>query len=258
MQECHTAARIGRFEKRQCRSARFVLMQPAMTKQLFIIPACLPFLTALGAGCAATSDAVDDAVTVEVGAESLQAVEMDRSITLDGARIPDCQDFNATIPVTNTTVVLRKSPGGCTLSVQQPDLVLLDEHAIERARAKAGNFDVNGIRSCTLQLQRFDLSTADGAALALSQYIDGITLVIDGEIVLDHVSASELQAAVLARKLPAPLMEKLKAAVKANQAAAADVEFSLWLRAPAELPDTLDMHVVLQPTLQVNVIDAAL
>jgi len=257
-QDCHTPALAGRPLARRCCSARFVLMQPGMTKQLFMIPACLPFLTALGAGCAVASDAVDDAVTVEVGAESLQAVEMDRSITLDGARIPDCLDFDATVPLTNTTVMLRKSPGGCTLAVQQPDLVLLDEHAIDRAREKAGNFDVDGIRSCTLELQRFDLSTANGAALALAEYLDGITLIIDGEVVLDHVSASELQAAALARRLPARLMEKLKTAVKANQAAVADVEFSLWLRAPVDLPDTLDMHVVMQPTLQVNVIDAAL
>jgi hypothetical protein len=233
-------------------------MQLGMTKQLFMLPACLPFVAALGAGCAAASDAVDDAITVEVGAESLQAVEMDRSITLDGARIPDCLDFDATVAATNTTVALRKSRGGCTLTVQQPDVVLLDEHAIERAREKAGHFDVDGIRSCTLELQRFDLSTADGAALALSQYLDGITLIIDGEIVLDHVSTSELQAAAVSRQLPEPLMEKLKTSVERNQAALVDVEFSLWLRAPSDLPDTLDMHVVMQPTLQVNVVDAAL
>jgi len=34
-----------------------------------MIPACLPLLAALGAGCAAASHAVDDAITVEVGAE---------------------------------------------------------------------------------------------------------------------------------------------------------------------------------------------
>jgi hypothetical protein len=233
-------------------------MLPGMTKQLFMIPACLPFLAALGAGCHAASSAVDDAITVEVGAESLQAVEMDRSITLDGARIPDCLDFNATVALTNTTVALNNTPRGCTLTVEQPDLVLLDEHAIERARQEAGDFDVDGIRSASLELQTLELSTAEGTPLALSQYLDAITLIVDGEIVLDRVSASELQAAALARELPEPLMEDLKASVKANEAARADVVISLWLRTPSELPDTLRMRVVIQPTLQVNVVDAAL
>ena len=53
-------------------------------------------------------------------------------------------------------------------------------------------------------------------------------------------------------------MEDLKASVKANEAARADVVISLWLRTPSELPDTLRMRVVIQPTLQVNVVDAAL
>jgi len=184
---------------------------------------------------------------------------MDRSITLEGARIPDCLDFNATIAATHTTVAVSKTARGCALSVQQPDLVLLDEHAIERARQQAGDFDVDGIRSCKLDLQRLELSTADRTPLPLSQYIDAITLIVDGKVVLDHIAASELQAdAGLAREVPAPLLEKLKTAVKANQAATADVEISLWLRAPSDLPDTLNLSVVMQPTLQVNVVDAAL
>jgi len=229
-----------------------------MTKPLFMIPVCLPFMALAGAGCHAASNAVDDAVTVEVGAGTLQTVDMDRSITLDGARIPDCLDFNATVALTNTTVALSNTARGCTLTVEQPDLVLLDQQAAERAREKVGDFDVDGIRSASLELQTLDLSTADGAPLALAQYLDAITLIVDGEIVLDRVTASELQGGAVTRELPAPLLEDLKAAVKANEAASADVELSLWLRTPSELPDTLRMRAVIQPILQVNVVDAAL
>jgi hypothetical protein len=75
-----------------------------------------------------------------------------------------------------------------------------------------------------------------------------------------HVSC-ELQAdARLARELPAPLLDKLKTSLRADQAATADVVVSLWLRRDglSDLPDTLDMHLVMQPKLQVNIVDAAL
>jgi len=232
-----------------------------MTKQLFVIPGGLAFVAALVLGCAAASDAVDDAITVEVGAESLQAVEMDHSIVLPGAGIPACLDFSATIPSSTTTVTLSNSPMGCSLTVDQPALVLLDEHAIERAREEAGNFDVDGIRGATLELQTLDLSAADGTRLELAEHIDAVTLVVDGEVLLDHVDASELQAdAQLARELPTPLTDKLKTSLKANQAATADVVVSLWLRRDglSDLPDTLHMHLVMQPKLQVNLVDAAL
>jgi hypothetical protein len=219
----------------------------------------LLLLAGLGIGCQPASETVDDAITIEVGAGSLQAVEMDSSITLRGARIPDCLDFTATVPASNTTIALSKMASGCSLTVDQPDLVILDEHASERAREQAGDFDVDGIRGCTLDLQQLDLSTADHTPLALSQYIDAITLIVDGEVLLDHVAASELQSdAGLARELPQPLIEKLKTAVKTNQAATADVAISLWLHAPSDLPDTLNLSLVMQPTLRVNVIDAAL
>jgi hypothetical protein len=231
------------------------------TKRLLLIPACLPLLGGFGLGCADVSDAVDDATTVTVGADSLRAVEIERSMALEAARIPGCLDFSATIPSSDTTVALSNGPMGCTLTVEQPDLVLLDEQAIERAREEVGNFDVDGIRSATLEVQSLELSTGDGTPLELAQQIDAVTLTVDGEVLLDRVSASELGAdAMLTREVPAPLLEELKTSLKANQAATADVVISLWLRSDGlpELPDTLNMRVVIQPELEVNVVDAVL
>jgi hypothetical protein len=221
----------------------------------------LALLAAIGLGCADVSEAVDDAATVTVGADSLRAVEIERSMRLEAARIPGCLDFSATLPSSDTTVALSNGPMGCALTVEQPDLVLLDEQAIERAREEVGNFDVDGIRSATLEVQSLDLSTADGTPIALSEQVDAITLILDGEVLLDRVAASELQSdAMLARELPASLIDKLKTSLKANRAAKADVVISLWLRSDGlpDLPDTLNMRVVIQPELQVNVVDAVL
>jgi hypothetical protein len=219
----------------------------------------LPWLTALGLGCADVSEAVDDAATVEVGAESLRAVEIERSMSLGIDRIPACLDFSATLPSSNTTVILSNSSTGCSLTVEQPAMVLLDEQAIERAREQSGDFDVDGIRGASLEVQQLELSTAESEPLELSRYVDALTVSVDGEVLLDRVASSELQAdTALTRELPTSLLDKLKTALKANEAATADVVIALWLSNDGlvDLPETLRMRVVLQPGLRVNIVDA--
>lgn len=231
-----------------------------MTTQLYLSRSSLGLLLALGLGCTGVSNAVDDAATVRVGAESLRAVELERSMTLGIDKIPACLDFSTTIESSQTTVALANSAGVCTLSVAQPGVVLLDEQAIERARKESGNFDVSGIRAASLEVQQLQLATADGVALDLAQYLDTLTVTIDGDVLLDHVGASELQGGNLSRDLPPALLEKLKASLKDNHAASADVSIALGLRNEglADLPDTLSVRLVMQPELQVNVIDAVL
>jgi hypothetical protein len=231
-----------------------------MPKPLFMQSACLPLLTALGLGCSGVSQAVDDAVTIRVGAESLRAIEIERSMDLGVDRIPACLSFTATIASSNTTVALGDSPTGCTLTVEQPALVLLDDQAIERARQQSGDFDVNGIRGVTLDVQRVELSTAEGTPLALSKYVDRLTVTVDAELLLERVAASELESGSVSSELPEPTLEKLKRSLEDNREATADVGIALGLRDEGlvDLPDTFTLRVVMQPELQVNVIDAAL
>jgi hypothetical protein len=231
-----------------------------MSKPLFMHLACFSSLVVLALGCSGVSNAVDDAATVRVGAESLRAVEIERSMTLGVERIPGCLDFSATLESSNTTVALGASPTGCTLTVDQPGLVLLDDQALERARQESGDFDVSGIRGASLDVQQLDLSTADGEPLTLSKYIDTLSVTVDGAVLLDHVEASELEGGNLSRDLPDSLIEKLKTSLKDNRAATADVGIALGLRKEGllDLPDALTLRVVIQPELLVNVIDAAL
>jgi len=105
---------------------------------------------------------------------------------------------------------------------------------------------------------QLELSTPDGQQLTLSQYIDVLTITVDGQALLDHVAITELEAGNLTCELPNALLDKLKASLKDNQAASADVGISLGIHAGALLPDTLTLRVVMQPELRVNVIDAAL
>lgn len=215
-------------------------------------------LAAVSCSCAGVSESVDELATVELGAEALSPVQLERSVELGADRIPACLDFSATLPANNTTVSLKNSANGCALSIGQPGLVLLDVAALERARRESGPFDVSGIRSGGVELQKLELSTAHGSPLRLADYVTFVSVQVDGQVVLDRVAPGELEG--LSRQLPASVIDKLRSSLTNNQVATADIVLTLWLSAQTQLslPDNLTMLLVLQPLLQVNVVDAAL
>jgi hypothetical protein len=231
-----------------------------VTKNILIKRVCLLVLAAGSVSCANVSDAVDQWTTVGLGADEISPVQIDRSLTLGPDELPACLDFSATIAASNTSVALANSPEGCSLTVGQPDLVLMDEQAVAAARKKIQHFDVDGVRTGSVVIQKVELSTADGGALALADYVDAITVQVDGNVLLDRVAPADLQnGAMLTRQLPGSVIDKLKDSLKSNQAATADVVLTLWLHGQrlVDLPPSLHMLVVLQPQLQVNVVDAA-
>ena len=213
-------------------------------------------LAALSCSCAAVSDTAEALSTVELGAEALSPVQLERSIELGADRIPACLDFSVTLPSNNTSVSLKNSTSGCALTIGQPDLVLLDMAALERARRERGPFEVDGIRSGGVELQKLELSTTAGAPLRLADYVSTVSVAVDGATVLDRVAVGELQG--LTRQLPASVIDKLKVSLTNNQVATADIVLTLWLTGQTQisLPDSLSMLLVLQPELKVDVLDA--
>jgi hypothetical protein len=218
-------------------------------------------LAAMTVNCASVSDKVDDLATVELGPDVVSPIEIERSVELGAGTVPACLDFSATLPSTNTTVALKNGAKGCELTLGQPDMVLMDEAALERARDESSSFDVSGIRGGSIEIQKLELSTTDGSALKLADYVDAVSVEVDGDTLLDRVAPSELQGdANLTRQLPASVIDKLKASLRNDQVAMADVVLRLWFRGESlpRLPDSLHMLLVLQPTLEVNVVAAAL
>jgi hypothetical protein len=210
-------------------------------------------------GCSNVTDKASDLTTVSVGADTLSAVQIERSMALGPTRLPACLNLSITLPSSKTTVAMQSTDAGCSLSMTQPDLVLFDEPAIERARTQLGAFDVDGIRSGSVSVEKLQLSGADGASLSLSQYVDALSVQVDGQTLLDRTPASALQGdEPLTRRIPNPILEKLKTAVKSHQAATADVSLTLWLHGQTltDLPGALKLLVVLQPQLEVSLLKA--
>jgi hypothetical protein len=221
--------------------------------------ACLLVLAALTFSCENISNAVDDLRTIELGEEELSAVEIDRSVTLGSGQIPLCLDVSVTVPASDTTVALMNSPDGCTLTLREPSLELIDEQGIERARDAKGDFEVDGVRTGSVEVQQLQLWNGEGASLMLSSYVAALSVQLDGELLLDRIDPATLQGdAKLTRALPASVIAKLKDAINASQAATADVVLTLWLRDQTlrEFPESLRMHLVLQPLLEVDAVEA--
>jgi hypothetical protein len=233
----------------------------AMMKHLKSRTGLLLIATATSLGCGAIKDGVDDLATVGIGRDALSAVRIERSIDLGPARLPACLPVSITLPTSNISATLAPTNEGCTLTVRQPDLQLFDQQEIEQARRDIGDFDVDGVRSASVVVDQVQIAGADAAPLALSRFIDALAVQVDGAQLLDRTAPSAVEGdAELTRKLPSSLVQKLKASVKSNQPVTADVSITLWLRAEAltELPGMLDLLVVLQPQLEVNVVDATL
>lgn len=222
-------------------------------------PACLFTIAILSTGCSAIAEKADDLTTISIGADQLSAVQIDQSMTLGEGQLPACLPITITLPSSNITVAMQPTDAGCSLNLHQPDLVLLDQAEIATAREKTKHFDVDGVRSGSVAVEKLELHTADGAPLALSEYVTALSVQVDGQTLLDGITPAALEGETgLKRELPSSIIDKLKTSVKTNQSTTADVSVTLWLQAQTltNLPGTLKMLVVLQPELEVNIIDA--
>jgi hypothetical protein len=215
-------------------------------------------LSALCVGCAGVSEKAADWTTVSLGADSLQAVQIDESVMLAAQPLPACLPIVLNLQKEDATVTLQPSGADCALTLHQPKLVMFDKDEIYKARQKAGPFDVDGIRSGSVELMKLELLDGDRQPLALAQYVDAVTVQVEGETLLDKMSPAEIEREPLVRQLPTSLIDKLKQAVKTDEVATVDVVLTLWLRADAipTIPTALSFSLVLQPELEVSLLEA--
>lgn len=221
-------------------------------------PACILLLSAFCVACAEIRDTAADITTISLGSKYIQPVEIDESVKLADQPLVACLPIEVNLEDRNATVTLQPSAAGCALTLHQPELVLFDKKQIDNAREQAGSFDIDGIRGGSVELLQVELLTGDGKPLPLEQYVDAITVEVDGSVLLDRMAPSALQEGTIKRALPAPLLEKLKNAVKNGQPATADVVLTLWLSGWVikDVPPSLNMTLVLQPELEVSLLEA--
>jgi hypothetical protein len=222
----------------------------------------LCLIAALCVSCADLRETADATTSVRLGAEALSPIDIERSMTLGVDSLPICLDVMVTLPPDNTIVRLNKTNNSCALTVSQPGMTILNQQEVQKARQRSGNFDIDAVRRGSVTLEQVELWTDEGAPLDLGRYVDAVSVSIDNESLLDRVPPASLledDGDPITRPLPANLLNKLKTNVKANQPATADVSLTLILHGEtlSGLPGGLKLRVVMQPQLEVNVVDAA-
>jgi hypothetical protein len=221
-------------------------------------PAYLLMLSAFCVGCADIRETAADITTITLGNEYIKPVEIDQSVKLSDQPIIACIPIEVALPDRNAVVALQPSAAGCALTLTQPALTLFDKKQIDNARKQAGAFDIDGIRGGSVELMQIELLDADDQPLPLEQYVDAVTLAVDGSVLLDRMAPDALLNEQPKRKLPDPLLEKLKTAVKNGQPATADVVLTLWLSSWViqDVPTALKMTLLIQPELEVSLLEA--
>ncbi|MET0385874.1 MAG: hypothetical protein ABW321_07940 [Polyangiales bacterium] len=225
--------------------------------------ACLSMvlLAAAFAGCSNSHDETAELTSVEVGADALSTVDLEREVTLAPTRLPSCLDVELNEPSSSTTVAMQSTPAGCTLTVHQPDLILLDADEVEKVREASQPFDVDAVRSGSVVVKKLELNDGEGEPLVLSRYVTALSLQVDGETLLDRVNPSLLDEdsdTELTRELPGSVIDKLKTSVDTRQIATTDVALTLYLQEQSltSLPGQLKLRLVMQPQLAVSLVDA--
>lgn len=222
-------------------------------------PAYLLMLSVFCVGCAEIRDTAADITTITLGSEYIKPVEIDQSVKLSDEPVLACIPIEVDLPERNAVVSLQpNAAGGCALTLRQPELVLFDKAQIDNARKQAGSFDIDGIRGGSVELLQVELLNGDNQTLPLEQYVDAVTVEVDGIVLLDKLEPARLQNEQPKRKLPAALLDKFKNAVKNGQPAKADVVLRLWLSSwvITDVPTALNMTLVLQPELEVSLLEA--
>jgi|GEM_PF-5188699 len=221
-------------------------------------PAYLMMLSAFYVGCADIRETAADITTITLGSEYIKPVKIDQSVKLSDQPIIACIPIEVALPERNAVVSLQPSAAGCALTLTQPALTLFDKKQIDNARKQAGRFDIDGIRGGSVELMQIELLNADDQPLPLEQYVDAVTVTVDGSVLLDRMPPDALLNEQPKRKLPDPLLEKLKTSVKQGQPATADVVLTLWLSSWViqDVPTALKMTLLIQPELEVSLLEA--
>ncbi|HTU56890.1 MAG TPA: hypothetical protein VMF89_00625, partial [Polyangiales bacterium] len=192
-------------------------------------PAYLLMMSAFCVGCADIRETAADITTISLGNQYIQPVEIDQSVKLSDQPIIACIPIQVDLPERNAVVTLQPSAAGCALTLRQPALTLFDKKQIDNARKQAGSFDIDGIRGGSVELMQVELLNGDNQTLPLAEYVDAVTVEVDGSVLLDKMQPDALLNEQPKRKLPDPLLDKLKTSVKNGQPATADVVLTLWL-----------------------------
>lgn len=192
--------------------------------------------------------------TVTVGEGNIEPLVIDERFDLAQVPAVGCVEGELVMPG-GRTIHLAPSADGCHVTVLNESLLVFDEAQVE---AQADELDEGGIaavRAVDLTVETLELSDQEGAAVTL----DGLVVTVDDTVLLTTDDLGGLaQGSPVTRRLSAASTDRLQEALLTRSRFEVDVEVLVIVRDITRLPNVLALFAVIQPSVEVDVVDAVI
>ncbi len=116
----------------------------------------------------------------------------------------------------------------------------------------------DGVRGARVHVTELVFSDGSGNPIEVPGTVSDFELTTDGEVLFTADELPDARAGTLEKELPMATVDRLKAAVEAETEARARLGLSITVASFEDLPQAVRIRLVVQPIVDVNVIDAVL
>lgn len=197
-----------------------------------------------------------DLVTIDIGRGRIAPIEVNRELDVGGGTLLGCPKIERSFAAegaASASASLTPVTTGCRARLRLEDALLVNRANIERIGGMLAGFDRTALVGIDVEVDELALD-GDGERLE-SDSTHELSVLLDEQIVLSAIEPESVPGRREA--LPESVVDAFFRAVDAEEALRVDLELQLTFREGARLPDTLRLHMLLQPILRVDVIRAA-
>ncbi len=196
-----------------------------------------------------------DLVTVEVGADRVEPIELSETLPL-GVALTACPTVTIPIVVPGAeaaTASSAPSDGGCAITAQLSNAVIVDRETIAAQKQSLGTFDVTALVGIDVELVELELVDENGRSLP----VERVTIATDDQLLFDTTIIG-VQSPRPRSALPESVVAQFRSALATPADVRADLALQITFASAAAVPKRIGVRMVLQPILLIDVVRAAL
>lgn len=200
-------------------------------------------LAALCGGCSVT-----------VGEGDIEPIVVDERFDLAQVPAVGCVEGELVMPG-GRTLHLAPRADGCHVTMLREPLLVFDEAQVAAQADELDEGGIGAVRAVDLTVETLELRDGEGALVTP----DGIRVTVDDTVLLSTDDLGSLaQEVPVTRRLSDASRDRLRDALLARDRFEVDVEIRLIVADLARLPELLDLFAVIQPSVEIDVVDAVL
>lgn len=191
---------------------------------------------------------------ITVGEGDIEPIVVDESFDL--AQVPEvgCVEGELVMPG-GRTLYLAPRADGCHVTALREPLLVFDEAQVAAQADELDEGGIGAVRAVDLTVVTLELTDEAGAPVPL----DGLLVTVDDTVLLmtDDLGALA-QGSPVTRRLSDASRDRLRDALLTRSRFEVDVEVQLIVADLTRLPELLELFAVIQPSVEIDVVDAVL